>query len=171
MVPKIFLVVLFFFLFSTSQALAESSYVLPYPSALPGNPFYKASEIKDLLLEFWYFGDFGKFSYNLKQADKYLVEAKTLFDYRQYLLGYDALKKSDSYYAKVFPALQSASTRKKNISDKLIIRAEASQKHIEELGKMKNMVPEFFDWVPEKQKPQELKLWEAIALSTSIRRN
>ena len=62
-----------------SRAFAESPYVLPYPSAMPGSIFYKLNLIQDELLRFWYFGDFGQFKYNLAQSDKYLVEAINLF--------------------------------------------------------------------------------------------
>ena len=66
---------------------AESQYVLPYPSAMPGSFLYKLNLVQEEILRYWYFGDFGQFKYNLGLSDKYLVEAKTLFEYKQYLLA------------------------------------------------------------------------------------
>ena len=80
------------------QAFAKSDYVLPYPSLMPGSKLYILQEIKNTVLQYWYFGNFGQFTYALKQSDKFLVEAKTLFEYDQYLLADEALKKSDYFF-------------------------------------------------------------------------
>jgi len=146
------------FLLFSSPVHAESDYVLPYPSAMPGSIFYKLDLIQEEVLKYWYYGDFGQFKYNLKQSDKYLVEAKTLFDYKQYLLGYSALQKSNDFYKKVKPALESAAGNKKKIQDKVDILFSASQKHIEELTKMRGSIPQTFNWSPEKQNPKRLNL-------------
>src|SRR3989344_1608576 len=113
----ILFLLLFIFLFPRNM-FAESSYVLPYSSAMPGSIFYKPNLIQEELLRFWYFGDFGQFKYNLSQSDKYLVEAKTLFDYKQHLLAYQALQKSNDYFRKLEPAISSAKKSGKNTIDK-----------------------------------------------------
>ncbi|HVT00999.1 MAG TPA: hypothetical protein VHE53_02055 [Patescibacteria group bacterium] len=138
---------------------------------MPGNKVYKLNQIKDKFLKFWYFGDFGQFDYNLKLADKNLVEAKILFDYKQYLLGYQALLRSDDYYQKVKPALKLAQTHNKDVSDKKTLLSQASQKHVEELMKMKKDVPQDFNWSPEKSPSTNLNLWQAIDNSIKIRKN
>src|SRR3989338_10416904 len=125
------------FIFFASQSFAESSYVLPYPSAMPGSVLYKFGLVREALMKYWYFGDFGEFKYNLSQSDKYLVEAKTLFDYKQYLLGYQALFTSNDYFKKIKPNLISAQKHGKDISEKRNILEEAAEKHIEELIKLK----------------------------------
>ena len=130
--------------------LAQSSYVLPYPSAMPGSIFYRVNLVKDELYKYWYFGDFGQFKYSLRMSDKYLVESKTLFEYKQYLLGYQALLSSDAYFSRTNPALISASEKGKNISEKKNILKEAAGKHVEELKQMKLIIPERFHWTPEK---------------------
>src|SRR3990167_5335496 len=83
--------------FRAPTVFAESSYVLPYPAAMPGSIWYEIDLLKEKAYQFLYFGDLSQFAYNLSEADKYLVEAKTLFEYKQYLLGYQALLKSDSF--------------------------------------------------------------------------
>lgn len=168
---KLRFVLLFFLLFKlfTFQVIAESSYVLPYPSAMPGNIFYKINIFKNNIFKFWYFGDFGKLNYNLKESDKYLVEAKTLFDYKQYLLGHKALVSSDIYFKNIKQFLVLGKNNGKNISGKEKIFKEAAEKHIEELRKIKNNIPESILWTPEKEKPTKLFLWESIDESVAIR--
>lgn len=168
---KTIIIIFIFLAFVTfsHQVFAESSYVLPYPSAMPGSILYKLNLVQEEFLKYWYFGDFGQFKYNLQESDKYLVEAKTLFDYKQYLLGLNALRKSDSYFERILPSLESASKHHKEISEKSAIFKQASQKHIETLGKMKKNVPESFSWQPEKQNSQDLKLWNTLDNSILIR--
>jgi len=170
---KLFLILFSLFIFllvnSPNPASAQSDYVLPYPSSMPGSIFYKPQETIDNLFAYWYFGDFGQFKYNLSQADKYLVEAKTLFDYKQYLLGNRALLLSSKYFAKIKPTLVKASLRRKNISEKQKILIEAVEKHIEELEKLKSFVPRKFEWVPEKESPTILNLEDNLNEAISIR--
>src|SRR3989344_915961 len=168
---KSFLIICLFavFIFFASQSFAESSYVLPYPSAMPGSVLYKFGLVREALMKYWYFGDFGEFNYNLSQSDKYLVEVKTLFDYKQYLLGYQALFTSNGYFEKIKPNLVSAEKHGKNVSNKMNLLKEAARKHIEELAKLKETVPENFSWQPEKQKSTNLHLWESIDRSIGIR--
>ena len=163
-------IILFFLIFSNpSRAFADSDYVLPYPSAMPGSIFYKLNLIQEEILKFWHFGDFGQFKYNLQQSDKYLVEAKTLFDYKQYLLAYQALQKSDNYFKKIESVILSAKKNGKNTIDKEKLLKEAAEKHIEELAKLKQNLPPTFEWRPEKQQPRILNLKEAFEISIKIR--
>lgn len=152
-----------------NQAFAQSAYVLPYPSAMPGNILYRFNLVKESLLKFWYFGDFGQFEYNLKGSDKYLVEAKTLFEYQQYLLGFQALANSDDYFIKTLPNLNSAQKNGKNIKNDREVLRNAALKHIETLSKLIREVPETFVWKPEKEKPAVLNIKEKINKSISIR--
>lgn len=162
---------LLFFLFVSGKAIAQSSYVLPYPSNMPGNISYNIHLIYENISKFWYFGDFGQFGYNLKLADKYLVEAKTLFEYKQYLLGYKALKKSDQYFINVLPNLARAEKNGKNTLQKRAILNEAAQKHIETLKEMEIDTPNTFNWQPEKSTPTVLNLKEALNISIQLREN
>jgi len=163
------LAILFILIFSRTVH-ADSSYVLPYPSFMPGNPLYKVNLIKDEILKYWYFGSFGQFKYNLKQADKYLVEAKTLFEYKQYLLGSEALKKSDNFFTQTTINLNTARGEGKDIKGNFLILKNAGSKHIEVLSKLGNEVPESFTWSPEKKKPTILQLKKDIDNSIEIRK-
>src|SRR3989344_2434627 len=73
----------------------EAAYVLPYPSYMPGNKLYTFSRFFDEVGRIWNFGSIASTKYALHLSDKYLVEAKTLFEYQQYLLALDALQRSD----------------------------------------------------------------------------
>ena len=163
------LLLFFFFFLTPSNIFAESTYVLPYPSVMPGSVFYKLNLIQEEILKYWYFGDFGQFKYNLSQSDKYLVEAKTLFDYKQYLLAYQALIKSDNYFKKIKPAILSADRNGKNVADKEKLLEGAAEKHIEELSKLKRNLPQTFEWRPEKEQPQTLNLQKAFVNSIRVR--
>ena len=158
------------FLFSSLKTSAESAYVLPYPSSMPGNKFYKINLVLENLSKYWYFGDFGQFKYSLKISDKYLVEAKTLFEYKQYLLGYKALEKSDQYFVNILPNLSSAEKNGKNIFQKKAVLKEASQKHIEILKGMEVNAPDVFNWQPEKALPTTLGIKGAIEYSINVRK-
>lgn len=150
---------------------ADSDYVLPYPSSMPGSAFYKLYLFKDVLLKYWHFGDYGQFIYNLKQSDKYLVEAKTLFEYKQYLLAYRSLEKSNRHFQNTIPYLLSAKNHKKSISNNVLILRQASLKHQEALTKLKNELPEEFTWSPEKAPKETLKIKQLINNSIALRKN
>ena len=162
-----FIVVLFLLLPQIS--FAESDYVLPYPSSMPGSFAYKSHIMYEKISKYWHFGNFGQFEYNLKMADKYLVEAKTLFDYKQYLLGYKALKKSDQYFINILPNLMRAEKNGKNTLQKKVVFKEASQKHIEILNKVEIETPDTFLWQPERSLPTTLNIKEAILSAVFLR--
>lgn len=169
---KVFLFFLLFLLLVlfSKPVLAESNHVLPYPSSMPGGLTYKFHLVFEEISKYWYFGNFGQVNYNLKMTDKYLVEAKTLFEYRQYLLAHKALKKSDFYFAKIMPYLIRANKEKKNIILKRTVFKDVSEKHIEVLEKLRTLNPETFFWQPEKAMPTTLYLKKAIENSIKIRK-
>ena len=162
------LVLLLIFVFR-APVFAQSNYVLPYPSSMPGSLLYKIHLAYENVSKYWYFGDFGKFDYNLKMTDKYLIEAKTLFEYKQYLLGYNALKKSDLYFVSIMPNLARAEKNGKNILKKKTAFNEALRKHIEVLEKMELETPDTFVWQPEKELPTTLSIQKAILNSILLR--
>ena len=155
----------------TNVSFAQSNYVLPYPPPMPGSFLYKIRLLSEQIQQYWYFGNFGQFSYNLKQSDKYLVQAKTLFEYEQYLLGEEALKKSDMYFKNSPKYLGKANEENKNIDRLQKILKEAASKHIEVLNEIKTHVPEEITWSPEKSQPVKIflrnKLTEAIYIRQS----
>lgn len=165
------LVIFFIIIFLPAKAIAEWSYVLPYPSFMPGSKFYILSQVKDQILKYWYFGNIGQFKYNLMLSDKHLVEAKTLFEYKQYLLAERSSIKSDAYFIASYHFLGKAKHEGKNTSQKEQLLKDASLKHIEVLEKIKKEVPEQFTWRPEKDKPSLLYLWNSLRKSIDIRKS
>ena len=143
------LLLLISFLALASSVRAE--YVLPYPSFMPGNKLYRVTRIVDKLKNYWYFGTIAQAKYHLGLSDKYLVEAKTLFEYKQYLLAVDALGRSDDEFRKV----------SKNPA--------AAQKHIEVLTQLLSLVPDTFTWTPEKSEATRLPLKDLLEASIRLR--
>lgn len=160
-----------FFLFFTKNAFADSPYVLPYPSFMPGTIFYKVDRVIQFVQKYWYFGDFGQFTYNLKESDRYLVQAETLFQYKQYLLGFEALQQSDAYFQKTQPDLDNAKRDGKDTSDDELLLHQAAQKHIEVLEFIETITPPTFIWTPEKSAASTLNIHSQLQNSISIRQN
>lgn len=157
------------FLLITQRTLAASPYVLPYPGLMPGHRLYKIKQVFDQLSRFWAFGSFSRHKYELKLADKKLVEAKVLFEYQQYLLASQALSDSDRHFRKAIYYLEKAENEGKDISQKMANLEAAAEKHKEVLGNLKGTLPEQFLWQPEKRKATELNLESAITEAIKIR--
>lgn len=169
---RLFLLTLFFSVFFVAvskPSYAQSDYVLPYPSFMPGSTFYKLHLIIEEMQKYWYFGNFGTFLYNVKQADKYLVEAKTLFEYKQYLLGSKALEKSDIYFVRASQHLNKAKIEGREIAQKQNMFRNALLRHKEVLQELKKKIPERFVWQPEKEDSTALLLWSIIDSSIRTR--
>ena len=96
----ILFITLLLYFFPVIGAFAQGDYVLPYPGAMPGNRLYTISKIVDYIQSWWSFGNLSQFTYQLSMADKKLVEAKTLFEYKQYLLASDGLARYQSHLKK-----------------------------------------------------------------------
>lgn len=163
------LIFLFCFTVLVKTVFAASDYVLPYPSTMPGGALYKVHIIAEYIQSFWYFGSFGQFTFNLKESDKYLVEAKTLFEYKQYLLGSKALSKSNDYFSKIASSLHKAQKEGKNISEKLKIFNSAKEKHSDILERIKQDVPQEVTWIPEKDEPTKIMLHRDLDQSIKLR--
>lgn len=149
------------FLILLSQLLiiqTYAEYVLPYPSFMPGNKLYKISHIIDKVKNFWYFGDISQIKLHMDLSDKYLVEAKTLLEYKQYLIGLNALKRSDSEFLLISKNLISASKNRKDISKFKIIICQEADKHREILRQLEQITPYTFIWSPEKSNSTELHI-------------
>ena len=163
------ILVFLFFLLITQKTLAASSYVLPYPGLMPGHRLYRVKQVFDQLSRFWAFGNFSCHQYELKLADKKIVEAKVLFEYQQYLLALSALSESDQHFQKAVYYLERAEKEGKDISQKMINLKAAAEKHKEVLETLKKELPEEFLWQPEKKEATELNLESAITEAIKIR--
>src|SRR5690242_19345931 len=93
---KLFL--LFFFI---PIFCVHAEYILPYPGPMPGNKLHKIVQIVDKFQYYWSWGNIARANYFMDLSDKYLVEAKTLFEYKQYLLGVESLKRSDAAWIEI----------------------------------------------------------------------
>lgn len=167
---KRLVLVLIAILFIAPNAFADSSYVLPYPSFMPGSKFYTVSIIKERIDEFLNFGSFSRFTHNLSTSDKYLIEAKVLFEYRQFLLASKSLKKSNIYFAHAKENLKSAKQEGKNISSKQKLLVQAGEKHIEVMEKILEDTPEEFVWSPEKERSEKIQIHSNLKQSIDVRR-
>lgn len=149
----------------------KAEYLLPYPSFMPGNKLYRVSMLFDKLEAFWYWGNIASIKYHLKLADKYLVEAKTLFEYKQYLLAVDALKRSNRQFRLVPSFMQKAVSQGKDTSNLQLSQSQAAQAHIQVLEKLQNELPYEFLWTPEKEAPTKLDLSKMLAEAIAIRKD
>ncbi len=149
--------------------VAYASYVLPYPSYMPGNKMYRVTRLMDRMKAPFYFGNLSSFRYHLALSDKYLVEAKTLFEYKQYLLAVDALKRSDKEFSDVPQYLQKARKEGKDIRAFESLYNEAAQEHTRVLKSLLSTLPESFEWSPEKVASTTLSLKDMINTSIALR--
>jgi len=154
----------FICLFVTQPTYAE--YVLPYPSYMPGNTLYRISRIIDTMKNYWYWGTIAQIKYHIGLSDKYLVEAKTLFEYKQYLLATDALQRSDTELSGLPTRISEGSREEKDMSSQKSILSDAMQVHMATLELMKKQLPSEFQWTPEKAAATNLSI--GFMLDTSI---
>jgi hypothetical protein len=148
---------------------AQAEYMLPYPSYMPGNKLYRISRLLDRAKQPLYFGSIASYKYHLALSDKYLVEAKILFEYKQYLLATDALKRSDEQFKQAPHHLARAEGEGKDIRVLSAQFREAATVHKTVLVRLQAFVPETFTWEPEKATPTVLALHDLLDESIRIR--
>lgn len=166
---NIIFVFLLSLVFNHASLIYASEYVLPYPSYMPGNKLYKVTRSIDNLRRFWYFGNIAQFKYHLGLSDKYLVEAKTLMEYGQYLLGVDALERSDNEFMVLPDYLTRAKREGVDVSKLAGIVSEAAIKHESVLAGLSTIIPETFTWSPEKAASTDLQLGRLLHTSLDLR--
>ncbi len=157
-------------IFST-PSLVFSEYVLPYPSAMPGNKMYRVSRVLDHVKRYWSFGSIAQAKHIMNMADKYLVEAKILFEYKQYLLAFDALNHSDNEIIQLPERIQSGKAEKKNMSLVVASLKEQMSTHEKLLTKLYRELPPEFIWTPEKISSTVLSIHERLTASIKLRQN
>ncbi len=162
-----FIFVCIVFLTLTQPVFAD--YVLPYPSYLPGNKLYKVSRIVDRLKAYWYWGEIGNFKYHLSLSDKYLIEAKTLFEYHQYTLAITALNSSDQLFTKLTEDIVKLKQSNKFSQQFAQTFSGAQFAHQKVLNSLLGILPKEFSWQDENQPVKLLQLHQLIQQSISIR--
>jgi hypothetical protein len=150
-------------------SLVRAAYVLPYPSYMPGNKLYRISMFVDTLKKYWSWGTIAQTKYQLSLSDKYLVEAKTLFEYHQYLLAVSSLKRSGTAFNTLPGLIISARQEKKDVVNIARTISDAATEHGRVLNLMKQTLPDSFTWIPEKDKSTELSIRELIEHEITIR--
>jgi hypothetical protein len=146
-----------------------AEYVMPYPSYMPGNSIYKVSRVMDLLKYYWSWGSIAQIKYHLALSDKYLIEAKTLMEYKQYLLGADALLRSDKEFMQLSANVAGAKKEGADVSALKGLIIAAADKHDELLTALLSVTPDQFTWNPEKSASTELPLGGMIKTSVGVR--
>lgn len=166
---KTFLLVgLFSFLMLSIRSLAVAGkYTLPYPSYMPGHILYWPSRKIDELNDWWYWGNIARIKYYLKLGDKYLVESKTLYEYKQYLLADNALLRSDEAVKKILKYIEEAQAEGKDLSLFKSLVQSALDEHKIVLINLLTILPKDYLWTPEQDEPTYLPLRDQ--LQTSIR--
>ncbi|MBI5449609.1 hypothetical protein HY948_04840 [Candidatus Gottesmanbacteria bacterium] len=153
MKKQYFLYILLVFAAFLWTTTVRAEYVLPYPGSMPGSKFYLLSRIADSLKRYWYWGSIASLQYHLQLSDKYLVEAKTLFEYQQYVLAVDALTRSNEQFTVLPGLLHEIEKEGKNVSKLRQKISEASEKHLKTLDGIQTEVPAQYVWKPEKLEP------------------
>ena len=146
-----------------------ADYVLPYPSYMPGNKLYRVIRIVDQLKRYWYWGNIAQLKYHMGLSDKYLVEAKTLMEYNQYLLAADALIRSDNEFMQLTKYVGGAKNEHVDVTHYKELVSGAAQKHTQVLSSLMLLVPKEFTWTPEKAKATDLKLQDMLNASVTVR--
>lgn len=146
-----------------------AAYVLPYPSLMPGHKLYRVMRFVDEMKRYWYWGSLSSYRYYLGQSDKALVEAKTLFEYQQFLLATRALKRSNDALIGALDPLRRAKGEGKDIEKYTRELVDAMDVHKRLIVKLKAETPEEFYWIPEKSDPQILPIHQALFEAERIR--
>lgn len=136
----------------------RADYMLPYPSYMPGNKLYKITRIVDQFKKYWYFGNIAQIKYHLGLSDKYLVESKTLFEYKQYLLAVDALKRSSDQFSQIHQYVKKAEAEGEDMQSLKKTITEASDVHSAVLEQLLQITPKEYEWKPEKMSSEQLQI-------------
>lgn len=148
---------------------ARADYMLPYPSYMPGNKLYAVSKALDVLNGWWHWGSIGQCKYHMQMSDKYLVEAKTLFEYKQYILALDALARSDKHIALVPRYIEQAREKEKETRDIKVLFMAELEVHKQTVSNLQSDLQKEFIWTPEKQPAQTLLLHDVLSASLKLR--
>ena len=169
MKKKLVILLLIVYGFSFIAPSVRADYVLPYPSYMPGNSIYRLSRIFDRLKYYWYWGNIASVKYHLALSDKYLVEAKTLFEYKQYLLASDALAGSDKQLVDIPTLLQQGKKEREDMSQLRLLVREGMDAHMAVINTLKSQLPKEFIWKPEKVSETTIHIDEILTSSHEIR--
>lgn len=171
MKKNIFVLFLFFYLpfVICHLSLVHAAYVLPYPSFMPGSSLYKISTLLDVAKRYWSFGNIAQLKYRMGLADKKLVEAKTLFEYKQYALAMNAIYESTAQVTLIPKYLGRATTQGIDMKEFNKTVCEQMNVHQEVLHMLRTSLPAAFVWQEEKKDAINLPIGQAIDAAIQTR--
>ena len=102
-------------------------------------------------------------------SDKHLVEAKTLFEYKQYALGVRALEKSNSEVVQISPLLSRLIEEKKSNPEIIENVDEEMRSHVGVLARMFSETPDSIEWTEERQAPRVINLNDFHTIAIQLR--
>ncbi|MCR4264189.1 MAG: glycosyltransferase family 2 protein [Candidatus Roizmanbacteria bacterium] len=146
-----------------------SDYMLPYPSYMPGNKLYRIDDWWDRLQKYWYFGDMGGLKYHRTMADKYVIEAKTLFEYQQYKLAVNALQKSDQHFADAYVYLIDVKNEHKDDGEQGELLRQSSEKHTQLIDDLSESLPDKVTWQEEQKDAEDIRLDMIFTKAKTVR--
>lgn len=117
----------------------------------------------------WYWGNLASYRYYLGQSDKTLVEAKTLFEYGQYLLAMQAIRRSGEAIEHANQYFQNAKREQKIGRQQRQELSDAMSEHIRVLSSIRTQTPEEFYWSPEKESSQTLRIHQELDRAIGVR--
>ena len=169
-IVRLFIYTIIFALYlSLCTVTFASDYVLPYPSYMPGHKLYVVSEWFDQMKKYWFFGDISGLKYERAMADKYLIEAETLFEYGQYKFAVEALSKSDTHFTNEIVHLISITNKEKDDGQQKDLVRKQAERPKEILTQLEEMLPETIVWQEEHQESQEYSLRMILLTSKTTR--
>ena len=121
---------------STSPAVLNVQYDLPYAGILPDNPLYFLKALRDNALNLLIMDPLKKANYNLLMADKRLGAASMLLDKGKLDLAITTLSKSGNYFYLAIQQVADAKKQGENTDEILSKLLMASLKHQQVIFRM-----------------------------------
>jgi hypothetical protein len=114
---------------STSPAVLNVDYTLPYSGILPDNPLYFLKALRDNVLNMLITDPLEKSNYDLLMADKRLGAASALLDKGEVDLAITTLSKSENYFDLAIQQAVAAKKQGENADEIVSKLLTASLKH------------------------------------------
>lgn len=159
----------FLYLLPVAHIHTVTAYTLPYPSYMPGHTLYTPRILWDQVMEWWHFGSISKTKYHLALSDRYLVEAVTLLEYKQYLLAVSALSHSNTHFISSVLYARDVVDEQKDKGLQATILKEAGKEHTRVLTVQAETFVENITWSAEHEDPVTLELPFLLRQSLIIR--
>jgi len=130
---------------------------------------YIVSKFIDKVRGIWSFGNIAQLKYRMSLADKYLVEAKILFEYKQYVFAVDALKKSSTEIGMITPFVQNAQQKGIDMRQFRKLICEQMVVHQSVISALSVGLPESYIWQEEKKNAVDLPINILLNEATAVR--